>query len=75
MMVQPERVPDPPESESALRRREKVRAEIAVRIGRVSGHLSEKDFGELVDRITDCQFRCERRENLYHDARPAPIVS
>jgi hypothetical protein len=65
MVAQREWIPDPPESESGRRRRERVRADIALRIERVCAHLSEKDLGELVDLMTDCQLRSERRERLY----------
>jgi hypothetical protein len=54
---------DFPESEIGGRRREKVRADIALRIGRVCPHLSEKDLADLVDLMTDRQLRGERRDS------------
>ncbi|HEY4734493.1 MAG TPA: hypothetical protein VIH53_08080 [Gemmatimonadaceae bacterium] len=56
---------DFPELDSVGRRREKVRADIAKRIGRVCGHFSEKELTELVDLMTDRQIRGERRDTSW----------
>ena len=60
-----ERHRDFPETDRVGRRREKVRADIALRIGRVCPNFSEKELVELVDLMTDRQLRGERRENTF----------
>ncbi|MFL5500842.1 MAG: hypothetical protein ACJ79Q_06365 [Gemmatimonadaceae bacterium] len=42
-----------------------MRADIALRIGRVCGHFSDKELAELVDLMTERQIRGERRETSF----------
>jgi hypothetical protein len=65
LSVQRERSRDFPETDSVGKRREKVRTDIALRIGRVCGHFSDKELKELVDLMTERQLRGERRENTF----------
>jgi hypothetical protein len=65
LSAQRDRSRDFPEVNSLGRRREKVRADIALRIGRVCANFSEKQLAELVDLMTDRQLRGERRENTF----------
>jgi len=65
LSLQRERNRDFPETDSVGRRREKVRADIALRIGRVCGHFSDKELAELVDLMTERQIRGERRETSF----------
>jgi hypothetical protein len=44
-------------------RKRTIREDIARRIRRVCGHLTEKDFQLLVDQMTERQMRAERRAN------------
>lgn len=62
---QRERSWDFPENDSFARRREKVRADIALRISRVCANFSEQQLAELVDLMVDRQLRAERRENTF----------
>jgi len=44
-------------------KRETARADIAKRIRRACAHLSEEEFSQLVDSMTDRQLKGERRLN------------
>ena len=46
-------------------RREIIQADITRRIRRVCGHLSEEEFSELVNNMTDRQIRSEHRSQVF----------
>jgi len=46
-------------------RREIIQADISRRIGRVCGHLSEENFSELVEKMTERQLRSEHRSPVF----------
>jgi hypothetical protein len=54
---------EPANDSVEVSKRDGVRADIAKRIRRACTHLSEDEFGQLVDAMTDRQLRGERRLN------------
>lgn len=63
MPAERERNLEPGNHWAEVTKRDKVRADIAKRIRRACAHLSEDEFGNLVDSMTDRQLRGERRLN------------
>ena len=50
---------DPPD-DGPVSREEAVRSDLAKRLRRVCGHLSDEDFGRLIEQMAERQIRGER---------------